>query len=97
MDTHHLDMGIFLLHKVPKEKVLAEIANRHGRTPRQVTLNFLSMHSNVFTIPKTSHPERARENSQSVDDGDWKLTDKDIEEINRAFPVSDRDNPLEMI
>jgi hypothetical protein len=25
------------------------------------------------------------------------LTDKDIEEINRAFPVSDRDNPLEMI
>jgi len=25
------------------------------------------------------------------------LTDKDIEEINRAFPVSDKDDPLEMI
>jgi diketogulonate reductase-like aldo/keto reductase len=55
------------------------------------------MHSNIFTIPKTSQPERARENSQSVDDGNWKLTGKDIEEINKAFPVSDTDNPLEMI
>ena len=51
-------MGIFILHKVPKGKVLVEIANRHGRTPRQVTLNFLSLYSNIFTIPKTSYPER---------------------------------------
>jgi diketogulonate reductase-like aldo/keto reductase len=77
-------------------KVLAKIANRHGRTPRQIALNFLSLHSNMFTIPKTSHPERARENSKSVDT-DWSLTDKDMEEINRAFPVSDKDNLLEMI
>ena len=79
-----------------KGKVLAKIANRHGRTPRQVALNFLSLYSNIFTIPKTSHPERAVENSKSVD-GSWKLTDKDIEEINKAFPVSDGDSPLEMI
>jgi diketogulonate reductase-like aldo/keto reductase len=77
-------------------KVLAKIANRHGRTPRQIALNFLSLHSNMFTIPKTSHPERARENSKSVDT-DWSLTDKDMEEINRAFPVSGKDNLLEMI
>jgi diketogulonate reductase-like aldo/keto reductase len=90
--------GNFYSPQSTKGKVLVEIANRHhGRTPRQVALNFLSMHSNVFTIPKTSHPERARENSQSVGDGNWKLTDKDIEEINRVFPVSDKDNPLEMI
>jgi diketogulonate reductase-like aldo/keto reductase len=76
-------------------KVLAKIANRHGRTPRQIALNFLS-YSNIFTIPKTSHPERARENSKSVDT-DWSLTDKDMEEINRAFPVSGKDNLLEMI
>jgi len=57
----------------------------------------LSLHSNIFTIPNISHPERARENSKSVDDGSWKLTDKDIEDINRALPVSDRDSPLEMI
>jgi diketogulonate reductase-like aldo/keto reductase len=78
-----------------KGKVLENIANRHGKTPRQVVLNFLSLHSNVFTIPKTSQPERVRENSESV--GDWNLTDKDIDEINRVFPVSDYDTPLEMI
>jgi diketogulonate reductase-like aldo/keto reductase len=79
-----------------KGKILAKIANTHGRTPRQVALNFLSLYSNIFTIPKTSHPERVIENGKSAD-GSWKLTDKDIEEINKAFPVSDRDSPLEMI
>jgi diketogulonate reductase-like aldo/keto reductase len=78
-----------------KGKVLENIANRHGRTPRQVALNFLSLHSNLFTIPKTSHRERVTENSESV--GDWNLTDEDIAEIDRVFPVSDKDSPLEMI
>ncbi len=71
-------METFLLQIVPKEKSLEDIANRHGRTPRQVALNFLSLHSNVFTIPKTSHPERVERISESV--GDWNLTDKDIAE-----------------
>jgi diketogulonate reductase-like aldo/keto reductase len=88
--------GDFPSSNSTKGKVLANIANYHGITPRQIALNFLSLHSNIFTIPKTSHPERVIENSKSVD-GSWKLTDKDIEEINRAFPVSDRDSPLEMI
>jgi diketogulonate reductase-like aldo/keto reductase len=79
-----------------KGKVLEDIANRHGKTPRQVALNFLSLHSNVFTIPKTSHPERVKENSESVQ-GDWNLTNKDIDQINRIFPMSDKDSPLEMI
>ena len=88
--------GNFYSLQSAKGKVLAKIADRHGRTPRQVALNFLSLYSNIFTIPKTSNPVRVIENSKSVDDG-WKLTDKDIEEINRVFPVSDKDNPLEMI
>ena len=88
--------GNFYSPQSAKGKVLAEIANSHVRTPRQVVLNFLSLYSNVFTIPKTSQPERVVENCKSAD-GSWKLTDKDIEEINRAFPVSDKDDPLEMI
>ena len=88
--------GDFPLPNSTNGKVLARIANTQGRTPRQVALNFLSLHSNIFTIPKTSHPEKVIENSKSVDEV-WKLTDKDIEEINRAFPVSDKDDPLEMI
>ena len=38
-------------------RLLAEIVERHGRTPRQVALNFLTRHPNVFGIPKTTHPE----------------------------------------
>jgi diketogulonate reductase-like aldo/keto reductase len=87
--------GDFPSPKSGKGKVLEDIAIRHGRTPRQVALNFLSLHSNVFTIPKTSHPERIRENSESV--GDWNLTDNDIDEIDKVFPVPDKDSTLEMI
>jgi diketogulonate reductase-like aldo/keto reductase len=53
-------------------QVLAEIAERHGHTPRQVALNFLTRHPNIFTIPKTRRPERVRENSGGVG---WELTD----------------------
>jgi diketogulonate reductase-like aldo/keto reductase len=75
-------------------RVLTDIAERHGRTPRQVALNFLTRNRCVFTIPKNSRPERARENSGGVE---WQLTEDEIEAINQAFPVPDRDTPLEMI
>lgn len=75
-------------------QILAEIAERHGRTPRQVALNFLTRHPNVFTIPKTTHPERTRENSGGTG---WKLTEDDIQAIDRAFPVHEFDMPLQMI
>lgn len=89
--------GNFYPSQSTKGKVLVEIASRHhGRTPLQVALRFISIHSNVFAIPKTIHPERAKENSQSVDK-DWSLTDKDIADINKAFPVQDNDNDLQMI
>jgi diketogulonate reductase-like aldo/keto reductase len=89
--------GNFCFPRSTKGKVLEEIASRHyGRTPRQVALRFLSLQSNVFTIPKTIHPERVRENIQSIDKN-WSLTEKDIEELDKVFPVLDMDDPLEMI
>jgi diketogulonate reductase-like aldo/keto reductase len=75
-------------------EVLEEIGERYGRTPRQVALNFLSHHPNIFTIAKTSLPERAIENSNGVG---WELTAEDFETIDRTFPVPDQDTPLEMI
>ena len=63
---------------------LAEIAERHGRTPRQVALNFLTRHPNVFAIPKTTHPDRVKENAGAVG---WKLSAQEIEAIDRAFPA----------
>ena len=75
-------------------RLLAEIAQRHGRTPRQVALNFLTRHTNVFAIPKTTHPERVEENSGGVG---WNLTAEEIERIDFAFPVPKYDMPLQMI
>jgi diketogulonate reductase-like aldo/keto reductase len=62
--------------------------------PRQVVLNFLTRHHSIFTIPKTTRPERVRENSGSVG---WELTVDDVALIDRAFPTPDHDTPLGMI
>ena len=75
--------------------MLLEIAERHGKTSRQVVLNFLTRHPNIFSIQKTRLLERVRENSGSV--GDWSLKDDDIEAIDKFFPLPDPNAPLEMI
>ena len=46
---------------------VAEIAKRHGRTPRQVALNFLTRRPALFTIPKASDPVHVRENAAALD------------------------------
>jgi diketogulonate reductase-like aldo/keto reductase len=77
-----------------KGQILEEIAKRHYRTARQVALNFLTRHDNIFTIPKTSRLERVKENSEGVG---WKLTENDIMAIDKAFPVPTYDTPLGII
>lgn len=74
-------------------RVLARVAQRRGRTPHQVVLNFLTRNG-VFTIPKSGNPEHVRENAGGVE---WELEPEDIEEIDRAFPAPSRDVPLGMI
>jgi diketogulonate reductase-like aldo/keto reductase len=71
--------------------VLAAIAERHGRTPRQVALNFLTRHPSIFAIPKASRPEHVRENSGGTG---WSLTKEEIAAIDRAFPAPDHDTAL---
>jgi len=86
--------GNFPSPQSAKGKILEEIAKLHNRTARQVALNFLTHHDNIFTIPKTSRLERVKENSEGVD---WKLTENDIMTIEKAFPVPTYDTPLGMI
>ena len=74
--------------------VLAEIAERHGRTPRQVVLNFLTRHPGVFAIPKTTQPDRVRENAGGAS---WQLAADEIAAIDRYFPAPDYDAPLGMV
>jgi diketogulonate reductase-like aldo/keto reductase len=74
-------------------KVLSSIAERLGKTPRQVVLRFLTR-AGVFTIPKSGNPEHVRENAGALG---WELTPEDVRAINGAFPAPDHDVPLGMI
>jgi diketogulonate reductase-like aldo/keto reductase len=57
---------------------VAEIARKHGRTPRQVALNFLTRRPSLFTIPKASRPDHVRENAAALD---FALTPEELEAI----------------
>jgi diketogulonate reductase-like aldo/keto reductase len=78
----------------PGGRVLAAIAQRHGRTVHQVVLNFLTRFPHVFTIPKAGNPEHTRENVGGMG---WPLPPEDIAAIDRAFPAPTRDVPLAML
>jgi len=75
-------------------RVLQEIADAHGATPRQVALRFLTRDPSVFTIPKASNSEHARENAAA---GDLRLSADDIARIDAAFPRGARPRSLPML
>lgn len=77
-----------------KGRLLAQIAQKYGRTPRQVALNFLTRLPSTFAIPKAKNIEHVRENAGGAG---WELADDDISLIERAFPLPQSDEPLEMI
>lgn len=66
--------------------VLARLAEKHGKTVRQVILNFLTADPGVFTIPKASTIEHVQENAGACG---WDLDEDDAAAINSAFPVHD--------
>jgi diketogulonate reductase-like aldo/keto reductase len=63
---------------------VAQVARKHGRTPRQVALNFLTRRAALFTIPKASRSEHVRENAAALD---FTLDAADLAAIEAAFPA----------
>ncbi len=72
-------------------RLLGRIAHAHHATPRQVALRFLVRRPELFTIPKASSPEHVAENARA---GDIRLTEAEVEEIDRAFPLGRRPRVL---
>lgn len=68
-------------------RVLSEIAEARGSTPRQIALAFLVRRPSVFAIPKTSDPGHAEENAAAAG---IDLTDEEIRRIEEAFPLGRR-------
>jgi len=78
----------------PGGRLLAEVAFRHGATPRQVALAFLTREPSVFAIPKASTPEHAEENARA---GDLRLTREEIARIDAAFPLGPQPRELPVL
>jgi len=75
-------------------KVLREIADSHGATPRQVALRFLLRRPEVFVIPKASDIAHVTENAGTYN---VELNDSDMAKIDAAFPLGRASRGLPMI
>ena len=73
-------------------RALQAVADRHGATPRQVALAFLTRAAPLFTIPKAARAEHATENA-----GGPALAAADIAAIEAAFPLGKKPEGLPMI
>lgn len=64
--------------------ILDSVARKHGATPRQVILAFLTREPNVFTIPKAAGVPHVEENAAA---GNLVLDGDDVAQIDAAFPL----------
>lgn len=74
--------------------VLRTIAQRHNATPAQIALAWLLRQEQIIAIPKAATVAHVEENRAALD---LKLTDKDLAELDQAFPPPDEATPLEML
>lgn len=75
-------------------KVLAEIAQAHGATPRQVALAFLTRRPAVFAIPKAGGVAHVEDNAGALK---LTLSESDVARIDAAFPRGRKPSSLPMI
>jgi len=82
-----LDQG-----KLPKPQALLDVVARHGVTPEQIALAWSVRLPGCQTIPKSSKPERVKQNAAAADIA---LTDTDLAELDAAFPKPNQNQPLD--
>ncbi|MBS7630344.1 aldo/keto reductase [Candidatus Bathyarchaeota archaeon] len=65
--------------------VLDEMAEKYGKTPSQVSLNWLISQDRVVAIPKASKLEHLKDNLGAIG---WRLSREDHEKLTKAFKKS---------
>jgi diketogulonate reductase-like aldo/keto reductase len=75
-------------------EALQAVAEKHGASPRQIALSFLTREPQLFAIPKASDPEHASENAAA---GDLVLGQDEIAALDKAFPRGPRPRSLPML
>ena len=86
--------GSFPGPRSPGGRALAEIAQAHGATPRQIALAFLARRPGVFAIPKAASLAHVEENAGA---GDLWLAPADIGRIEATFPLGRPRRSLPML
>ncbi len=71
------------LRSASGRETLARVARKHGATPRQIVLAFLTREAGVFAIPKAARVEHAEENAAA---GALALDASDVAAIEGAYP-----------
>lgn len=84
-----LERGGMLNHPV-----LQRVAQRHGASPAELALAWVLRHPGVAAIPKAASMHHVESNRAALE---VRLTDTDLQELDRAFPAPRRPVPLEMI
>ena len=77
-----------------RDPKLAAFAKRYGMTPAQVALAWLLKDDDVIVIPKSSRPEKLKENLGALA---LRLNDVQLAELDRLFPPPTGPRPLEML
>jgi diketogulonate reductase-like aldo/keto reductase len=86
--------GSFPSPRSREGRLLQEVADAHGATPRQVALRFLARKAPLFAIPKASSVRHTEENAGA---GSLLLTEREIALIDQAFPLGPPPQELPML
>jgi diketogulonate reductase-like aldo/keto reductase len=77
-----------------RDPTLMEVAARHGATPAQVALAWVLRKDRIIAIPRAGNPAHVRENFMALD---VKLSSRDLDDLDHAFPPPTGPQPLEML
>jgi diketogulonate reductase-like aldo/keto reductase len=76
------------------DRRLIAFGQKHGMTPAQVALRWLLAQKDMIVIPKTTRPQRLKENIAALNEA---LSDEQIAELDSLFPAPSGKRPLEML
>ena len=77
-----------------RKKALAEVARRHEASAAMVALAWILRHPDMIVIPKAAKPDHVRQNHAALA---MRLTERDLADLDAAFPPPEAPKALEMI
>jgi diketogulonate reductase-like aldo/keto reductase len=77
-----------------KNATLRRVGARRNATPAQVALAWVLRQQGVLAIPKGTSPDHVRQNREALE---LRLTQEDLEDLDREAPPPSRKVPLEML